>query len=108
MIIPEGSTIISTGTEVEGMGYSPFENEILHKHLKENNVTRLIVGGLALEYCVKSTCIDARNLGYEVILLESITRSITQNTQEIDMLYQELEARGCVLVENMKLLQKDE
>lgn len=44
--------------------------------LKVNNVTTVLVGGLALDFCVKETALDLKAAGFNVVLIESSTRAI--------------------------------
>ena len=48
----------------------------LHQQLQYLGVTDLTVIGLALDYCVKFTVLDALNLGYNVTLIPELCRSI--------------------------------
>jgi len=50
----------------------------LGRHLEENGIQRVVVVGLAGDVCVKETAVDARQLGYEVILPEAATRMVEQ------------------------------
>lgn len=48
----------------------------LHQQLQYLGVTDLTVIGLALDYCVKFTVLDALNLGYNVTMIPELCRSI--------------------------------
>ncbi|TSC83204.1 MAG: nicotinamidase/pyrazinamidase [Parcubacteria group bacterium Gr01-1014_19] len=59
-----GSVVISKGTNDGEDAYSAFEGRseygnTLEQILEMNNVTRVFVGGLATDYCVKETVLDA-------------------------------------------------
>ena len=69
-------TVISKGTSPEADAYSGFEGTDLHARLQSAGVRRLFVGGLATDYCVLNTVLDARRLGYEVELLERAIRPV--------------------------------
>ena len=69
-------TVISKGTSPEADAYSGFEGTDLHARLQSASVRRLFVGGLATDYCVLNTVLDARRLGYEVELLERAIRPV--------------------------------
>lgn len=57
--------------------YSAFQGTSLATWLRERNVTELLVGGLATEYCVKATVLDALNVVPTVIVLMDACRSIS-------------------------------
>ena len=69
------TAIIQKGTDPAIDSYSGFfDNEHrkstdLQKILKNHNVTELYIMGLATDYCVKFTALDARQLGYPVKLI---------------------------------------
>jgi nicotinamidase/pyrazinamidase len=44
--------------------------------LRERRVERVVVGGLATDYCVLQTALDARRLGYETTLLAGAVRAV--------------------------------
>ena len=53
-------TIISKGTDESADGYSGFDGTNLAQLLREKGVAEVWVGGLATDYCVKHTVLDAR------------------------------------------------
>jgi len=48
----------------------------LDEYLRTQGVNELVVLGLATDYCVKATCLDARALGYTVTLVEDGCRAV--------------------------------
>jgi nicotinamidase/pyrazinamidase len=44
--------------------------------LRERGVKRLIVGGLATDYCIKQTALDGLRQGFEVVVLEDAVRGV--------------------------------
>ena len=48
----------------------------LDTYLKEEGVTQVYVVGLALDYCVKYTALDARKIGYETTLIVDASRAV--------------------------------
>jgi nicotinamidase/pyrazinamidase len=48
----------------------------LHRLLRERGVTRIAIAGVATDYCVVETTLDARRLGYEVSVLTQGTRAV--------------------------------
>lgn len=76
--LPENTTIISKATSADKDAYSAFERTTLDAQLRDLGVQRLFIGGLATEYCVLNTALDALELGYEVVLLTDAIRPIDQ------------------------------
>jgi len=78
---------IYKGMDTEDDGYSPFEGEAIltsssfiastiQDISKIYKVTELYIGGLATDYCVKASCLDAIKLGYKTYLLLDACRSV--------------------------------
>lgn len=67
--LPDGHEIIKKGSDPAVDAYSGFLDSDLEAQLKTSGVTRVFVGGLATDYCVLNTVLDARQLGFETYLL---------------------------------------
>ena len=74
--LPEDAVIISKGTDPLREAYSGFEGTDLKKKLKQEGIVRVFVGGLATEYCVKNTVLDAIKFGFETVLLMDAIKGI--------------------------------
>jgi nicotinamidase/pyrazinamidase len=68
--------IVSKATAVDRDAYSGFEGTDLAQQLRAAGATRLLVGGLATDYCVLNTVLDARRLGFDVLLLIDAIRAV--------------------------------
>lgn len=72
--LPEHAIVVSKGTDPEDDGYSAFEAETedgasLETALRARDVDRLFVAGLATDYCVRATVLDAAERGLRPVLL---------------------------------------
>ena len=67
--LPDGHEIIKKGSDPAVDAYSGFLDSDLEQRLKAAGVTRVFVGGLATDYCVFNTVLDARRIGFETYLL---------------------------------------
>ena len=74
--LPADTQVISKATLGDTDSYSGFSGTDLHQQLQRLGVRRLFVGGLATDYCVRHTVLDARRLGYGVILLLDAMRPV--------------------------------
>jgi nicotinamidase/pyrazinamidase len=72
----EGEVVIHKGVPVRGAGYSGFELTGLENRLKELRVERVGVSGIATEYCVRATALDALGHGFEVTVLTDLIRAV--------------------------------
>jgi len=72
--MPADAVVISTGQGRLDHGYSAFDGTsgdgtLLADDLRRRGITTLLVGGLATDYCVRATVLDARREGLSVIVL---------------------------------------
>jgi len=77
----EGAIIVSKGMEEDADSYSGFDavdarGTRLADLLRARGVERLVVGGLATDYCVKQTVLDGLKKGFTVIVLEDAVRGV--------------------------------
>lgn len=62
---------------------SAFKDTALKEELDKRNIRRLVVAGLVTQGCIKSTCLDAKKLGYDVVLAEDGHSNYNQNAEEV-------------------------
>jgi nicotinamidase/pyrazinamidase len=79
--LPATAAIVTTGTGERDEGYSAFEGSLsdgrdLATALREAGVTRVYVGGLATDYCVRATVLGARQAGFDVTWLRDASRPV--------------------------------
>jgi nicotinamidase/pyrazinamidase len=67
--LPENTLIVSKAESPLRDSYSAFGGTNLAASFRRWGVRRVFVGGLATEYCVRSTALDARKAGLQVVLL---------------------------------------
>lgn len=92
-------SIVSKGVNHGEDAYSAFDGRLangltLDEFLKTNGVEIVYVGGLATDYCVKATAIDAAKLGYETYLLLDASRAVNLNPDDEKKARQEMIAAG--------------
>ncbi len=85
LVREETDVIIRKGTNPDVDSYSAFgtrpENTGLNEILQKNEIKTVYVVGLAYDYCVGSTALDAAKNGYETYLLTDCTKSVAETTQ---------------------------
>jgi len=94
--LPEDVIIVSKATEADKEAYSGFEGTNLEKILKGHGVRRVYVGGLATDYCVKSTVLDALRLGFCVFILLDGIRGVNINPEDSERAIAEMVEKGAV------------
>ena len=92
--------IFYKGTGNRDDGYSGFEatNIELSNYLKERGVSKLYLCGIALEYCVKSTALDALKEGFEVVLIRDAIANFAREQEKIVQEYEELQKAGAQIM----------
>ena len=97
--------IVQKGKDRRHDSYSGFQDDggamtEMNEILKKNGVTELIVYGLATDYCVKATAIDAADAGYKVTVVEGLSKGVAPDTtaEALD----EMKARGITLIKDLE------
>lgn len=104
--------IIRKGTRKELDSYSAFfENDGvtptgLSGLLYSLGIQRVLVCGLATDYCVKATALDARRVGFKVVIVEDAIKGIDANPGDIDKAKTQMRDAGCMFVQTYELLAK--
>jgi nicotinamidase/pyrazinamidase len=100
--LPADATIVTKGDTVGSDGYSAFEGhtstgEALVHHLRERNVNHLYVGGLATDYCVRHSVLDALKTGFEVTVLTDAIAGVEVKPGDSARALEEMRAAGAKL-----------
>jgi nicotinamidase/pyrazinamidase len=66
--------------------------------LREHDVDRVHVAGLALDYCVRATALDARRAGFGVVLHTDATRPVEAQPGDGERAIAELREAGVEIV----------
>jgi nicotinamidase/pyrazinamidase len=93
--IPAGSEIIDIGANNSRLGYSAFEDHKLNRLMERPDSGTLYIAGIALEYCVHATALEAvGRYKKPVVILERLVRATTTNRRELTPLWNELKNEG--------------
>lgn len=74
--LPASCHIVSKATTADHEAYSGFDGTRLTSFLQEKGIKRVFVGGLATDYCVLQTVLDALDHGFMVVLLVDAIRAV--------------------------------
>jgi nicotinamidase/pyrazinamidase len=66
----------------------------LGDYLRERGVDEVYVAGLATDYCVRFTALDARHLGFKTYLIEDACRGVNLRPGDVGKALQELREQG--------------
>lgn len=93
--LPDEAILLSKGQSPHADAYSAFDGTGLSSLLRERDVHRVFVGGLAQDVCVRATVLDALRYGFETHVLVDATRPV--NSREGERALREMEERGAIL-----------
>ena len=91
--------VVAKGQVSDREGYSGFEGTDLERLLSEHGVDAVDVAGLALDYCVKATALDARRAGLNVTVHRGATRAVEVSPGDGERAVEELRAAGVEVVD---------
>ena len=96
--------IISKATRADADAYSGFQDTDLAQQLRDLGCTRLFIGGLAADYCVRATALDALTAGFEVVVLADAIRAVDVRPGDGERALQEITAQGAQVVATQQVL----
>ncbi|HEU5329878.1 MAG TPA: isochorismatase family protein, partial [Thermomicrobiales bacterium] len=67
---------VHKATAPDQEAYSGFDGTDLAEQLHRRGVRRVYVGGLALDYCVDATALDAKRAGFDTYVIRDATRAV--------------------------------
>jgi nicotinamidase/pyrazinamidase len=101
--VDSSAKTVRKGMDSRFDSYSGFADDGDHKTeldnlLRRNAIRRLIIYGLATDYCIKATVLDALASEYEVEVALDLCRGISPDTTESAI--REMKARGATILGN--------
>jgi nicotinamidase/pyrazinamidase len=92
---------VETGANPKFDSYSGFVDDggnktDLDRLLRRDGIKKLIIYGLATDYCVRHTVLDALEFGYQVELRVDLCRGLSPETSESAL--KEMEAKGATII----------
>jgi nicotinamidase/pyrazinamidase len=103
LAFPPGTEIVSKGMDPREDAYSCFQAETsdgmpFAAALGEHGVSRLFIGGLATDYCVKSTVVDGVQNGFEMIVLADAVAAVDLTPGDGAKALEEMRAAGAEMI----------
>lgn len=108
LALPTAQVIVRKGYHQEVDSYSAFTEADgktptgLGGYLKQRGIKRVFVTGLATDFCVAWTAMDARKAGFEVYVIEDATRAIDLNGS-LAAAWKQMAARGVKRIQSTDL-----
>lgn len=101
--LPVGSAIIRKGEDPSTQGYSAFEDSTLDAHLRRLDIKRVFIGGIATEYGVQHTVVDAIQNGFATFVLTDAISAINANPQDGEHAVESMVSNGATTIQLTEL-----
>lgn len=97
--LPSAAVVVSTGMDPNDDGYSAFPSKLpdgtaLADALRAAGVRRVFVGGLATDWCVKATVLDAIAAGFNATVLLDASRGVNLQPHDAEAAIEEMVGAG--------------
>jgi nicotinamidase/pyrazinamidase len=97
---------VKTATNPQYEGYSGFQDDGgkktgMDKLLKKEKIEKVVVYGIATDYCVRATALDAVAASYKVIMIKNLSRGVAPDTSQKAI--EEMKAEGIVVLDDLDL-----
>ena len=98
--------IMKKGMDPQYDSYSGFQDDggkktDMDKILKKDKINKVVVYGIATDYCVRATALDAVAAGYKVIMIKNLSRGVAPDTSQKAI--EEMKAKGIVVLDDLDL-----
>lgn len=98
--------IVKKGMNPKYDSYSGFKDDggkktAMDSFLKKNKINKVVVYGIATDYCVRATALDALAAGYKVILIRNLCRGVAPETSQKAV--EEMKSKGVMVLDNLDL-----
>jgi nicotinamidase/pyrazinamidase len=91
--------VVQKGVDAVAPGYSAFEATGLDERLRSRQVTEVAVCGIATEFCVRATALDAAGAGFLTMVLTDLVRAVCP--AEVGDVFDELTDAGVRLIRSV-------
>jgi nicotinamidase/pyrazinamidase len=100
------TAVVKKGMDSQFDSYSGFQDDggkktDMDKLLKKEKIKKVVVYGIATDYCVRATAIDAVAAGYKVIMIKNLSRGVASDTSQKAI--EEMKAKGIVVLDDLDL-----
>lgn len=95
--LPANAVVVSKADTADVDAYSAFNGTVLAEHLRSHGVRRVFVCGLATDYCVLNTALDARANGFEVVIVPEGMRAVEVQPGDGERAIARMVERGATL-----------
>lgn len=96
--------IVKKGKNTKYDSYSGFQDDggqktEMDRVLKRNNINKVVVYGIATDYCVKATAVDAKDAGYDVVVIKGLSKGVAPDTTQKAL--DEMKSKGITILDEV-------
>jgi nicotinamidase/pyrazinamidase len=106
LALPSDAHLISKATSADADAYSGFEHTDLAAQLHSLGCQRVFIGGLATDYCVRATALDALRAGLDTVVLADAVRAVELHPGDGAQALSEVRAQGAEIAIATELFQR--
>ncbi len=98
--------IVKKGMDPQYDSYSGFQDDggkktEMDKILRTDGIKKVVLYGIATDYCVRATALDAAAAGYKVIVIKNLSRGVAPDTSQKAI--NEMKTKGIEIFEGLDL-----
>jgi nicotinamidase/pyrazinamidase len=98
--------VIKKGMDANYDSYSGFKDDggkktKMDQTLKKDGIHKLVVYGIATDYCVHATAVDGAAAGYKVIMINSLSRGVASDTSKKAI--EDMKAKGILVLDEIDM-----
>jgi nicotinamidase/pyrazinamidase len=96
--------VVRKGMDPQYDSYSGFQDDggkktQMDKLLKKDKIKKVVLYGIATDYCVRATALHAVEADYKVIVIKNLCRGVASDTSQ--MAIEEMKSKGVVILEDL-------
>jgi nicotinamidase/pyrazinamidase len=98
--------VVKKGSDHRYDSYSGFKDDggkktVMEGLLNQHKITKVVVYGIATDYCVRATALDAAALKYKVVLIKNLCRGVAPDTSQKAI--EEMKSKGALILDDIDL-----
>jgi nicotinamidase/pyrazinamidase len=98
--------VVPKGMDTNYDSYSGFKDDggkktKMDETLKKDGIKKIVVYGIATDYCVHATAVDGAAAGYKVVMINSLSRGVAPDTSKKAV--EDMKAKGVLVLEELDM-----